>query len=364
MDQKILDWKIKMSPERNKIANYKHAFFARMMTFAILFTLSFTCFNNAESATASNYINPATYNTMRPFMNEKMQTSLYSSNTEYTPDTSSAFARAATGSGNTSGAKLARSGTTSRTNSSTSSGTRRVVARSGSTYSSSGTKRVVARSGSTAKSATTHSSSARGIQNRTVSARSSRGDTSTRSSDTTITTVSDTSVSTSQCLADYRSCMDGYCERKNAAYNRCFCSDELANIDNTLRPEVENILQQIIVIKNGGSSSTSITDAELEDLWQDTFYEHTGTNDMASLNDALDIDWPDETDDSLRGQNAFLIGHNYCVQHLKGCFYMVSNLRDSYKSEISRDCTSYKTYLTNLKTAGEAVISQAEAASE
>lgn len=158
--------------------------------------------------------------------------------------------------------------------------------------------------------------------------------------------------------------MDGYCERKSAAYNRCFCSDELANIDNTLRPEVENILQQIIVIKNGGSSSTSITDAELEDLWQDTFYEYTGTNDMASLNDALDIDWPDETDDSLRGQNTFLIGHNYCVQHLKGCFYMVSNLRDSYKSEISRDCTTYKTYLTNLKTAGEAVISQAEAAAE
>jgi len=364
MDQEILDWKIKMSPERNKIATNRHAFFARMMTFAILFTLSFTCFNNAESATASNYINPATYNTMRPFMNEKMQTSLYSSSAESTPDTSSVFARAATGSGNTSVAKLARSGTKSSTNSSASSGTRRVVARSGSTSYSSGTKRVVARSGSTARSAATYSSSARGIQSRTVSARSSRGDISTRSSDTTIATVSDTSVSTSQCLADYRSCMDGYCERKNAAYNRCFCSDELANIDNTLRPEVESILQQIIVIKNGGSSSTSITDAELEDLWQDTFYEYTGTNDMASLNDALDIDWPDETDDSLRGQNAFLIGHNYCVQHLQGCFYMVSNLRDSYKSEISRDCTSYKTYLTNLKTAGEAVISQAEAASE
>jgi hypothetical protein len=62
----------------------------------------------------------------------------------------------------------------------------------------------------------------------------------------------------------------------------------------------------------------------------------------------------------MRGKNAFLIGHDYCVQHLRGCFYMVSNLRDSYKSEISRDCTAYKKYLTNLKTAGERVISQAE----
>lgn len=330
-----------------------------MVKVAVFFVTYFIYFSDVKSATvAGNYINSATYNDMQPFLNNKMRQALQTNNNS--PDQTSSFYRAAIGSGNTPVSAL--SGTSSRrvisrnSNAATTSTNqqRRVIARSGTTTARSGVT-------TTSNSSVTHTSSALAKSTgRRVVARSSRGDLAVSNREPISgTTVSDTSVSASQCLSDYRSCMDGYCKRESTHYNRCYCSKKLENIETTLRPQVENILKQLVIIKNGGIPSTGMTDAELEELWQDTFYQYTGTNDMTSLNDALNIDWPDETN-NMRGQNAFLIGHDYCVQHLRGCFYMISNLRDSYKSEISRDCATYETYLNNLKSAGESVISQIE----
>jgi hypothetical protein len=349
---------------KNKTANNRHAFFIRTITFVALFIVSFGYFDNAESVTAaSNYINPATYNDMQPFLNNKMRQSLQTYGNS--PDQSSTFSRAAIGSGNTPISSLSYNHANTRrvisrnydNTESTNLQQRRVIPRSGTSVARSGAELPQYQTGINYARATAASENTR---ERRVVMRSGRGDSSITNRETIIgTPVSDTSVSASQCLSDYRSCMDGYCKRTNAPYNRCFCSDALAEIETTLRPEVEEILRKLVIIKNGGVLSADITDAELEQLWQDTFYTYTGSNDMISLNDALNIDWPEETD-NMRGKNAFLIGHDYCVQHLRGCFYMISNLRDSYKSEISRDCTTYKKYLTNLKTAGELVISQAE----
>ena len=362
-----------MKLNQNIIANTKYDGFRHLAVFAVFFGL-FIAFNGDAKSAASDYINSATYNNMQPFMNQKMRSSLRTSSSDSALDTSSTFTRSAVGSGNTPVSSMARSGSTTTSQ-------RKVVARGGSTARSatvgnSGTtsqRRVIARSatniGSSSSYRTTPSrtSAITTTSGRTVSARSSRGDSSLTSdrsdSEITFSTVSSTSVSPAQCLADYRTCMNGYCEREDAPYNKCYCSADLATIETTLRPEVENILQQLIIIKNGGMLSSGMSDAELEELWQDTFYTFTGTNDMSSLNTALDIEWPDE-DSNMRGQNAFTIGHEYCVQHLKGCAYMASNLRDAYRSEISRDCTTYETYLNNIKIAGEAVISQVESETE
>ena len=353
-----------MNRTQNKIANNKHALFTRMISFAVLCVC--VCFSNAESATmAGNYINPTTYNDMQPFLNNKMRQALQTDGNS--PDQTSSFYRSAVGSGNSpisayNQAKTRR--VVSRNSNATPSTNvqqRRVIARSGASVARSGIELPQYQS-KTANTART-SFASENASGRRVIARSGRGDSAianrTTDPENIGAVVSDTSVSASQCLADYRSCMDGYCKREKTPYNRCFCSDTLAEIETTLRPEVEEILRKLIIIKNGGLPGTGMTDAELEQLWQDTFYAYTGTNDMTSLNDALNIDWPDETN-NMRGKNAFLIGHDYCVQHLRGCFYMVSNLRDSYKSEISRDCTTYKTYLNNLKTAGESVLSHVE----
>lgn len=326
----------------------------------------------ANSAYApSNYIYQPTYNTMQPFMNDTMRMALRSDGADNSPDQAGVFSRSAVGAGDTPVSQFVRQNSgTAKPNA------RRVVSRNAiNTNTSAQPRAVVARGAVTARSGVALPQSQPFISNarasvsptislnRKVAPRASRTSTTSDSGRTTSTetlnVVAQDSVSASQCLADYKSCMDGYCQRKNTIYNRCYCGADLARIETTLRPQVEEVLRQLMIIKNGGIPSSGMTNAELEELWQDTFYQYTGTNDMASLNSAMNIEWPDEAS-NMRGQNAFAMGHEYCVQHLRGCFYMARNLRDSYRSDIARDCTSYETYLNKLKLAGEAVISHVE----
>ena len=58
----------------------------------------------------------------------------------------------------------------------------------------------------------------------------------------------------------------------------------------------------------------------------------------------------------VRGQNAFAAGHTYCVNHLRACSSMASNLRDAYKSETERDCSTYEKTLERIQMAAESVI--------
>ena len=62
------------------------------------------------------------------------------------------------------------------------------------------------------------------------------------------------------------------------------------------------------------------------------------------IDNALNIKWAD-MESRVRGQNAFATGHQYCVNHLRSCSSMSSNMRDAYKSEISRDCAAYESSL-------------------
>lgn len=319
----------------------------------------------------SNFISPPSYNTMQPFMNDTMRMALRSDGADNSPDQTAVFSRSAVGAGNTPVSQFVRQ----NSDTATSTG-RRVVARSATNANVSVQQRkVVSRGAGTARSGVALPQSQAFVSNarvsvsptislnRKVAPRTSRSSTTISSGRTTsaetLNVVAQDSVSASQCLADYKSCMDGYCQRKNTIYNRCYCGADLARIETTLRPQVEEVLRQLMIIKNGGIPSSGMTNAELEELWRDTFYQYTGTNDMASLNSALNIEWPDEAS-NMRGQNAFAMGHEYCVQHLRGCFYMATNLRDSYRSDIARDCTSYESYLNKLKLAGEAVISHVE----
>ena len=73
------------------------------------------------------------------------------------------------------------------------------------------------------------------------------------------------------------------------------------------------------------------------------------------LDNALNINWAG-MESRVRGQNAFATGHEYCVQHLRGCYYMAGNLRDAYRSEIARDCAEYEQSLMTLKSVAETVV--------
>ena len=158
-------------------------------------------------------------------------------------------------------------------------------------------------------------------------------------------------VSSERCFADYKECMESYCEREDTAYNRCYCSAKLAQIDSKYQTKIDSLIQEIVRLRY----DTSVNDKEIKEYWDQTIGSHTGDNPWVNIDNALNIEWAD-AQSRTRGQNAFNTGHEYCVRHLRACYYMSSNLRDAYKSEIARDCDAYEKSLQKIKAAAESVI--------
>lgn len=155
-----------------------------------------------------------------------------------------------------------------------------------------------------------------------------------------------------RCLADYTECMNGYCQREKTAYNRCYCSSKLARIEAQYQPEIDRLIKEILTVQN----KNQWTDEEMNEYWMNNIGKYTSDNSWVNLGNALDsIDWAG-TESRVRGQQAFATGHDYCVQHLRACAYMGNNLRDAYRSEISRDCATYETSLQRLKNAAESIL--------
>lgn len=159
------------------------------------------------------------------------------------------------------------------------------------------------------------------------------------------------SVSTTRCLADYTECMNGYCQRENTAYNRCYCSAKLAQIDSKYQSDINNLIMQIAGLKNTNNWS----DTEMNEYWMNTVGKYRGENSWTNIDNALNIDWA-SMESRVRGQQAFITGHEYCVNHLKNCQAVSSNLRDAYRSEISRDCQKYENSLQAIKNVAESIV--------
>ena len=158
-------------------------------------------------------------------------------------------------------------------------------------------------------------------------------------------------ISSQRCFADYKECMEMYCQREDTAYNRCYCSAKLSQIDSKYQNKIDSLIQQIIQLQY----DVDATDEEIKNYWDKTVGIYTGTNPWVNIDNALNIDWAD-TESRVRGQQAFNTGHEYCVQNLHACAYMASNLRDAYKSEIARDCDTYEKGLQKIQDAAESVI--------
>jgi hypothetical protein len=229
-------------------------------------------------------------------------------------------------------------------------------------YATTNTKRnVVPRTKNVARSANTENTvkiigTQRATSDRKVAARGNQNTNSARSArlirnTTNNTSVQQSAVTSQRCFADYKTCMDSYCDRSNTAYDRCYCSAKLAQIDSKYKNKIDSLIQQIIKLKYNADA----TDEEIKTYWDETVGVYTGTNPWVNLDNALNIDWAD-TETRFRGQNAFTAGHTYCVNHLRACSYMASNLRDAYKSEIERDCASYEKSLERIQMAAESVI--------
>ncbi len=246
------------------------------------------------------------------------------------------------------------------------------AATTSSTPTANQTRRVVQRTnlGRSAvnTASTTRLNTNRTIDNRGVVARGASIQSQARSANTRRTTTSgETSgtVSSQKCFAGYKECMEMYCLREDTPYNRCYCSAKLAQIDSKYKNKIDSLIQEIIQLQN----KTDISDSEepltpVEDYWQEMVSVHTGTNQWLNIDENINavyenLNWAD-TETRVRGQNAFNIGHQYCVNHLRACAYMASNLRDAYKSEIARDCSAYENTLKKIKNIAESVIEHYE----
>ena len=292
-------------------------------------------------ATAATQIaNPTssyTYNYMYPYLNNQMRTTLKPADPT-SPSTSPINAVVRTEQLSAPRRVVARSAKKiSDTTTAPATDNRRVVARAAVRNTNNTQRAVVSRAKPT-----------------TQTDDSSRLDTTNLyRSATNAASIPDTpTIPSARCLADYTECMDRYCARENTKYNRCYCSAKLSQIDATYQPEIDSLVKQIIAIKNGGDSWS---EAEFNEYWMEKIGQYTGDNSWEKIDEFLNIDWA-SLESRARGQNAFITGHDYCVQHLRGCFYMASNLRDAYRSNINSDCSTYEASLQKLKNAAESVI--------
>lgn len=315
----------------------------------LIFVCQIFCLISASGAatvqSATTQTSAYNYNYMYPYMNNQMRT-------ELNPGTSTSqnlnpinIAVKTESFGNTRRvvprtATSARSATSARAAGAPATSARVAIPASGAQ-----SRRVVARS----------SSNGGGTFTPRGTARSARGDASylsQASQNAANITQSDTqSVSSARCLADYTECMNGYCQREKTAYNRCYCSAKLAQIDSKYQTEINNLIQQIIRLRN----TNYWTDAEMNEYWMSVVGKYSNENSWINLDNALNIDWA-STESRVRGQQAFLTGHEYCVQHLRNCQYMASNMRDAYRSEISRDCQTYESSLQTIKNIAESLV--------
>ena len=278
------------------------------------------------------YVDPNAYAYMYPYMNNQMRTDLNPGTSvlmtnnpiDVVVKTKRASEPRRVVPRRASAANTARAATGA--NAPTQNSTRRVVARAATNQNTApkNTRRVVAR---TAR------------ENARVTA------------DTTETVTVTYDVPTTRCLAGYTECMDNYCARANTAYNRCYCSARLTQIDSKYQDEINEMTLQIIRLRGGGQW----TDAEMNEYWMERIGQYVGENSWMRLENAIDSDWP-TPEERIQGQNVFLTGHEYCVAHLRNCTSMASNMRDAYRSRISRDCDAYEQNMQRIHDAAAAMI--------
>lgn len=128
-------------------------------------------------------------------------------------------------------------------------------------------------------------------------------------------------VSISNCMSEYKKCMDSYCSRPNTKYDRCYCSPRLSQLDAQFQPKIEETQRRLIALSIGGKNI-----------------------DFSSVSEGIEFDWA-SAENRVQGQDAFLTGSRVCNERLRPCFSIANQLQNLYRSEMNRDCQRYEAYL-------------------
>ena len=302
-------------------------------------------------------LTPAQYSMMEPYLKPAMRERLRPQDAQHMRGARPSFVREAS-----SASVMPLSNFAGRAGTGTAVPKRRVVARSAARARAAVAAPVVASAtnpATTSARAAATQATASGGQRRVVARAGLRADGSSAQQRNAAATPSVKApyagdMTPEQCLAAYSQCMDGYCHRPTVRYDRCYCSAKLQQLDGEYRPAIDELIRRIMILKNGGEIPNGMTQEEINEYWKQTF---GGSTAMADLDDALNISWAG-MESSVRGQNAFIAGDNYCKQNLLGCAYMADNLKAMYRTTIGQDCKRYETFLQKMKYAAEQVVGQ------
>ena len=331
-----------------KIKNGKWKIIGKSLAIVFLFSIFNFQFLNfpAHAATETNtLLHSSQYNMMEPFLNETMRDKLRPEDAKFTTSSNQFMTRTAPSSSVMPVSNFVRPQT------GTAKQARRVVARSASNSGVAAQTQV-----SAARAASTQA--AQNNSRRVVARSASRADASNAAQRNSMVEVPVQQVRTTgeitstQCLANYTECMDNYCRRPNTKYDRCYCSAKLAQLDAEYKPAIDDLTHRIVVMQSGGEIEDGMTQEEINVYWNNTF---GGSTSIEDLDNALNIDWSG-FESSVRGQNAFIAGDNFCRQNLIGCAAMAENLKSMYRTTIGQDCKKYENNLRNLKIAAEQIL--------
>jgi hypothetical protein len=318
----------------------------------LVFALCLSCGSLFAAVDTNTLLSPAQYEMMEPYLKEKAREKLRPKDARFVQTPSRTVTRSAS---NTAVMPLS--------NFSRPSGAapqRRVVARSAvnntarAAANATGSAPMVAAT-STATSTAATSTGTRRVVQRSRSGSRVDGTVGQQRNNSVAAAVQrpvpSGDITPEQCFAYYTECMDGYCRRQNTKYDRCYCSAKLQQIDGEYKPAIDALVRRIGVLANGGDIANAMTQEEINEYWKNTF----DSDSMANLSEAVDISWAG-TESSVRGQNAFVTGDDYCKQYLSGCFYMAENMKSMYRTTIGQDCKRYETYLQKMKYAAEQIV--------
>jgi len=325
----------------------------------LVFALCLLCGSLFAAVDTNTLLSPAQYEMMEPYLKEKAREKLRPKDAQYVQTPSRTVTRSAS---NTAVMPLSNF-----SKSSSVTPQRRVVARSAVNNTAraaanvtGSSPMVAATSAASASTATSNGAVQTGARRVVQRSRSgSRVDGTVSQQRNSVVSAAaqrpapSGDITPEQCFAYYTECMDGYCRRQNTKYDRCYCSAKLQQIDGEYRPAIDALVRRIGVLANGGDIANAMTQEEINEYWKNTF----DSDSMANLSEAVNISWAG-TESSVRGQNAFVTGDDYCKQYLAGCFYMAENMKSMYRTTIGQDCKKYETYLQKMKYAAEQIVAQ------
>ncbi|MDR0449583.1 MAG: hypothetical protein LBG89_03975 [Rickettsiales bacterium] len=264
-------------------------------------------------ATKADFVHSNNYEYMRPYMNPQMAAQLSPGNTAQARSAAAAAPRRMVP--RSGAASAARSATAAPANTKQAGASRRVVPRQQNNTAVNKARAAQAK----ANTAMTSARSGAVVGSAGIAPSGQVNSSRVIPASNLVETGSDTSLT--QCMSEYKKCMDSYCHRPNTKWDRCYCSPRMAQLDGQFQPKIEKAERLLVALSISGKNA-----------------------DYADLAAGIEFDWA-SAETRIQGQEAFTTAARVCNERLRPCFSVAGQLVNLYRSEMNKDCQRYEANL-------------------